>query len=135
VRTTFERAGGHAVASAVTVTGVRTLAPRWFLAGRVQRLTTSHRVTAVEGPALPVYESGYGNEHADGSYGAAVGPPTAAAWVDRGSARALSLETAVGYRLTPEVTLRAGYLGYRGYNDTVLEHHATCSVVWARRWW
>jgi hypothetical protein len=134
VRTRFDRADGDAVASAVTVTGVRTLAPRWFLAGRVQRLTTSHRVEAAEvpGPAYGHgYDSGYGGH--GGGYGGHT--PAAPAWVDRGGASALGLETALGYRLTPEVTIRAGYLGYRGFDDDAVEHHATCSIVWARRWW
>jgi hypothetical protein len=38
------------------------------------------------------------------------------------------------YRLTPEVTLRAGYPGYRAFGDPEIEHHATASMVWARRW-
>jgi hypothetical protein len=133
VRMAFDRAIGTAVATAVTVTAVRNLSPRWYLAARAQRLSTSHIVEAVE---TPLYAhpggAGYGGSYGDGS---PYGHQHVDEWIDRGSGRALSLETALGYRLTRELTLRTGYLGYRGFDDAALEHHATCSIVWSKRWW
>ena len=37
----YERADGTTIGTALTATAVRTLTPRWYLAGRVQRQTTS----------------------------------------------------------------------------------------------
>ncbi len=131
VRTSFDRAVAEpVVATALTLTGVQTLSPRWFVAGRVQRLTTSDRVeTPSSEPYEHEYESG-GYEHAGGhDYG--YGYPE---WSSIGAARALSLESVAGFRITRTITARAGYLGYRGYSDAALEHHATLSIVWARRW-
>ncbi len=148
VRTSFERAAAKpVVATALTLTGVQTLSPRWFVGGRVQRLTTSDRVEASSSPS---YGHGYGHEsgheheyghEGGGEYGGGYGSHDygddgndALTWISIGAARALSLETVAGFRLTPSITFRAGYLGYRGYSDTALEHHATMSIVWARRW-
>jgi hypothetical protein len=146
VRTSFTRAvAAPVVATALTVTGVQTLSPRWFVAGRAQRLSTSDRV---ESQSAPAYGHGYGHEYGSesgeeygghDSYGDSHdygndGDNGAETWISIGAAQALSLETVAGFRLTPAITLRAGYLGYRGYVDTALEHHATLSIVWARRW-
>jgi hypothetical protein len=133
VRTSFDRAEARpVVATALTLTGVQTISPRWFVAGRVQRLTTSDRVET------ELYEHEYESEEyqpAGGEYGHTGGhyydPPE---WISIGAARALSLESVAGFRITPTITARAGYLGYRGYFDAALEHHATLSIVWARRW-
>jgi hypothetical protein len=88
IRTSFDRATGRAAASGITLTAVRTLAPRWFLAGRAQRLTTSHMVIK---RVAEVEDYGNGYLHQDA--------PT---WADLGPQDALSLETALGYRLSPE---------------------------------
>ena len=142
VRTSFARAATEpVVATALTITGVQTLSPRWFVGGRAQRLTTSDRV---EAPSSPPYGPGYGHEYGhEGGYEYGGGHDSHdygddgegdQTWISIGAARALSLETVAGFRLTPSITLRAGYLGYRGYADAALEHHATMSIVWARRW-
>ena len=147
VRTSFKRAAAApVVATAFTLTGVQTLSPRWFVAGRAQRLSTSDRV---ESQPSPAYGHGYGHEYGNeggddygeghDSYGDSHddgddGGDDALTWISIGAAQALSLETVAGFRLTPAITVRAGYLGYRGYVDAALEHHATLSIVWARRW-
>ncbi len=46
----------------------------------------------------------------------------------------LSVETVAGLRLTPELTVRAGYYGYREFGEPDLESHAACSIVWTQRW-
>jgi hypothetical protein len=46
-----------------------------------------------------------------------------------------SLETTLGYRLSTEVTVRAGYQGERGFRDTGWRDAAVMSLVWAQRWW
>ena len=61
-------------------------------------------------------------------------PVSAAAWVDAGPGSAFSIETAAGYRLTPEVTFRIGYVGYRAWTSDALSHHAAVSIVWSHRW-
>jgi hypothetical protein len=43
-------------------------------------------------------------------------------------------EAIAGYRLTRELTLRAGYYGQRYYNVPVWDQQLCASVVWARLW-
>lgn len=43
-------------------------------------------------------------------------------------------EEAVGFRVTPEVTLRASYRARRLFAQSNFSHQAMASVVWARRW-
>jgi len=45
-----------------------------------------------------------------------------------------AMEVTAGYRLTPELTLRAGYEGERRFGVSGWNHAAVASVVWARRW-
>jgi hypothetical protein len=46
----------------------------------------------------------------------------------------VSTELTGGYRLTPDLTLRAGYEGERRFGQADWNHAAVASVVWARRW-
>ncbi len=137
VRTSLERTADHAVATALTVTAVQTLTPRWFVAGRGQRLTTSNLLHSPEIDPHDYSTGGApdggrpgdnGHEGAHGLY------PPVAHLQDLGAADALTIETGVGFRLAPALTLRATYLGYRAFSDDELEHHATFSIVWTRRW-
>jgi hypothetical protein len=135
VRNAYQRASDSAVATSLTATAVRTLSPRWFAAARLQRQTTSN---LLEAEAYPGDFGGYETSNDGGgsngyAYHASL-PRYAAEWVDAGPAAALSLESIVGYRLTPDMTFRFGYLGYRVFGDSEIEHHATASVVWVRRW-
>ena len=43
-------------------------------------------------------------------------------------------EQTVGFRITPEVTVRASYRARRLFSQTDFSHQAMASVVWARRW-
>ena len=141
VYTSLERAADHAVASALTVTAVQTLTPRWYVAGRAQRLTTSNLLHSYYGEPYPygepgggIPQAGYDDHGAYNSSPAAALDPAVLQWQDLGAADALTIETGAGYRLSPALTLRATYLGYRGFDDDAIEHHGTFSIVWTRRW-
>lgn len=60
-------------------------------------------------------------------------PMFAAGTRTRRSAR--SAEGTVGYRLSPEITLKAGYQGSRTYTARTWTHAAAVSVVVFKRWW
>jgi hypothetical protein len=45
------------------------------------------------------------------------------------------VETALGFRVTPEITLRSSYYTRKGYDATVWDHQIGVSAVWARKWW
>ena len=44
------------------------------------------------------------------------------------------IEEVVGFRLTPELTVRAGHHARRAFGEDELEHAASLSIVWWRRW-
>ena len=44
-------------------------------------------------------------------------------------------EAILGFRVTPDLTLRGGYLGRKGYVVSHWDDQAVVSVVWARRVW
>jgi hypothetical protein len=46
-----------------------------------------------------------------------------------------ALEATVGYRLSPEITLKGGYQGSRTYTAAEWDHAAAVSFVVSRRWW
>jgi hypothetical protein len=125
----FDKAAGVARASVWTVTAVQTLSPRWYVAARSQRQTTMDRLEQVD--HSPSY--GHGDDGGYSTPHAYEPSPAGSDWLNLGAGTALSVETTVGLRLSPELTLRAGYLGYRGFSDEGLEHHATASVVWSKR--
>jgi hypothetical protein len=77
----------------------QTLTPRWFVAGRFERIDAP--------PTLALLPA-----------------PTDLAGV----------EEIVGYRLTPEITLRAGHRARRLFGRPDYSHQAQVSVVWWRRW-
>lgn len=96
VHNAIETATGTTVVTGWFVHGQQTLAPRWFVGGRVERMS------------VPV--------------------PTA------GRLDFTGTEAVVGYRLTPEITLRAGHRARRPFGRTGFDHLAAVSVVWWRRW-
>ena len=61
-------------------------------------------------------------------------PPTAALALVQ-SPRFRSVDSTVGYRLSPEVTLRVGHTAVEGWRGTEVDHQLGLSMVWARRWW
>ncbi len=48
---------------------------------------------------------------------------------------ATGTEATLGYRLSPEITLKAGYQGSRSYTAREWTHAAAVSVVVFKRWW
>ena len=95
----FETSTGDRVATGWFVQGQQTLAPRWFVAGRVERMSSPF-VT----PLLVVEQ------------------------------RLNGFEEVVGFRLTPEVTLRLGHRARRGFGRPGYDQHAELSLVWWKRW-
>jgi hypothetical protein len=106
----FDRAAGSTTGRALTVTGVRTLSPRWYLAARLQHESTTDAL--VRRPASDPL----------------VGHPLTEPQTQ------VSVETVAGLRLTPELTVRAGYYGNRAFGQTDVESHGVCSIVWTQRW-
>jgi hypothetical protein len=101
-------ATGPAAPMTWMIEGMQTLSPRWFAAGRIRRAN-----------AFSVPGRGY------------TGPTTSAGLrpIDENSR-----EVVIGYRATPDVSLRAGYLVNRAYGAAAWSHRAEASIVWARRW-
>ena len=152
----YDRATDSVAATALTLTAVRTLSPRWYVSARGQRQTTSDMLQQPSyGPHDPTGGGGYGGGGSgggDGGYGGgySVGYGTAghgagyvdasaltqkANWTDLGGGDAFSVQAVVGLRVNSEITLRAGYLGYRAFGSDEARHGAACSLVWAHRWW
>lgn len=48
--------------------------------------------------------------------------------------RLTNVEETIGFRLTPELTLRAGHSARRAFGRTVYDHQFLFSAVWWRRW-
>ena len=91
--------GSSVVASGWYVQGQQTLAARWFVAGRVERM------------GAPGY--------------------TPAGTLE--SRRFTGVEETVGFRLTPELTLRGGHRVRRAFASPGFEHQASLSLVWWKR--
>jgi hypothetical protein len=100
VRDSFETSGGHRVASGWYVQGQQTLTPRWFVAGRVERMSA---------PAF-----------------------TALSTIER--QRLNGVEETIGFRLNPELTIRADHRARRGFGRPEFDHQASISLVWWKRW-
>jgi hypothetical protein len=101
IRDSIDIAGNRSIApSGWFAQGQQTLTPRWFAAGRVERITA---------PALLP----------SGAYEAR---------------RFSGVETVVGFRLTPEITLRSGHRARQAFGRTSFDQAATMSLVWSKRW-
>ena len=80
------------------VQGAQALAPRWFVAGRVDRIQTTLPTTA-------------GLEQ-----------------------NFTSTEQTLGFRLTPEITLRVSHRMRQPFGRDPWDHFGAASIVWYRRW-
>ena len=100
IRDRFETTTTPAVARGFSVMFTRTLAPRWFVASRVNRVNAPAYVS----PTLSVRKT------------------------------SSSGEATLGYRLSPDVTVRGGYQASRSYNATDWSHAFVMQAVWAQRW-
>jgi hypothetical protein len=103
IRDSVETSTGTHVASGWYVQGQQTLTPRWFVAGRVER---------IDSPAV-------------------LGAPAAPVILDQ---RLDSVEETVGYRVTPDITLRGSHRARRGFGRPGFDQTIGVSVVWWRRW-
>ena len=99
VRDLIETSTGERAPSGWFVQAQQTLAPRWFLAARAERMSA-----ALVTPLL----------------------------VER--QRLVGFEEVLGFRLTPELTLRFGHRARQGFGEPAYEHQGEVSIVWWRRW-
>ena len=98
VRDSVDTSLGRRIASGWFVQGHQTVAPRWFVAGRVERMSA---------PVLP---------------------PLA------GRQDFTGVEEILGFRATPDITLRIGHRARRVFGAPEFDHQGTISIVWWRRW-
>ena len=89
---------GTRTASGWYVQGSQTLAPHWFVAGRVDRIQTT----------LPLGTAPEQNFK--------------------------STEQTLGFRLTPEITLRVSHRMRQTFGRDSWDHFGAASIVWYRRW-
>ena len=94
----FETLTTPAIACGYLVEAVRTLSPRWYVAGRTTRAST------------PVFSAGTRVRKTNGT-----------------------ADVTVGYRLTPEIMIKAGYQGARTYTRAAWDRAAAMSLVFAKR--
>ena len=89
---------GDRTAGGLYVQGIQTLTPRWFVAGRVERIrTTLAGVAGLE-------------QQFDAN------------------------EQTLGFRITPELTLRVSHRARQTFGRTNFDHTGAVSFVWYRRW-
>lgn len=101
VRDSLQTRAGQEVATGWFVQGQQTITPRWFAAGRVERIGAP-----AAGPSPAITQTSH----------------------------LVGTEETVGYRLTPEITLRASHRARRVFAQADYLHQATVSIVWWRRW-
>lgn len=99
VRDVIETGTGDRVASGWFVQGQQTLAPRWFVAGRLERISSPL--------VLPTVVT---------------------------MQRMTGSEEVLGYRATPEITVRIGHRTRRAFGRPGFDHLGEVSLVWWRRW-
>lgn len=105
-RDQVETSTADRAASGWYVQGQQTLAPRWFVAGRVEHMAA---------PAV----------------GGRLNPSETPLVIDQSFT---GFEETVGFRVTPELTLRAGHRARQGFGRFTYEHAFSVSAVWWRRW-
>ena len=99
VHDTIETSSGKHVATGWFFQGQQTLAPRWFVAARIERMDSP------------------------------VVLPTVVA-----EQQLTNTEEVLGFRLTPELTLRGGHRARRGFGRPGFDHQVEVSLVWWKRW-
>jgi hypothetical protein len=101
VRNAGETSAGNRAASGWFVQGQQTLAPRWYVAGRVERMSSP---AALVTGTVPLTFAG--------------------------------VEETLGFRLTPDITVRAGHRARRPFavERPGYTHQAAVSIVWWKRW-
>ncbi|OFW02381.1 MAG: hypothetical protein A3I61_12960 [Acidobacteria bacterium RIFCSPLOWO2_02_FULL_68_18] len=99
VRDRIETTLGRRVASGWFVHGQQTLAPRWFAAGRIER---------IDSPLV--------------------------LQTDAVEQQLTGVEAVLGFRVTPDLTVRIGHRARRTFGRPAYDHQAAVSLVWWRRW-
>lgn len=46
-----------------------------------------------------------------------------------------SIDTTLGYLVTPEITLRVGHAALKSFTGAAVDNQIGVSLIWARRWW
>jgi hypothetical protein len=64
-----------------------------------------------------------------------LAPPLITATLVGQGTRLAVVETTVGFRVTPEVTLRGSYYTRKSYGAPAWDQQVGVSAVWARKWW
>jgi hypothetical protein len=64
-----------------------------------------------------------------------VAPPLVTATSVGTRPRVAMIETALGFRLTAEITLRSSYYTRKSYGTAAWDQQGAVSAVWARKWW
>lgn len=100
VRDFLETGNGDQIATGWYMQGQQTLTPRWYVAARVERMSS---------PALTPLMT-FEEQHLNG------------------------VEETIGFRLTPELTIRGGHRARQGFGRPGFDHQATISAVWWKRW-
>jgi hypothetical protein len=109
VRNVVETDLGDRKPSGWFVQGQQTLTPRLFAAARFERMA-SPRVTAPRAAAGALPAVTVSSEYFTG------------------------VEETLGFRLTPDLTLRMGHRARRGFGLVDFVHQGAVSLVWAKRW-
>ena len=100
------------------IQGMQTLRPRWFVAGRVDRIDTTVPI-AIFGISTLINDGVAVNTLANGVFA---------------NQHFKSTEQTLGFRLTPEITLRVSHRMREAFSGTPWDHLGAVSVVWYRRW-
>ena len=101
VRDFMETGIGDQIASGWYLQGQQTLTPRWYVAARIERMSS---------PALTPSSTTLNEQHLNG------------------------VEETLGFRLTPDLTLRVDHRARQGFGRPGFDHQAAISAVWWRRW-
>lgn len=110
----YTKISGELVRSRFDRTAATAVAYEWFIQG-VQTLTPRWFVA--------------------GRHEGTLAPPLVTAAFTGQKPRLTMGEATVGFRVTPEVTLRSSYYARRSYGSSVWDNQVGVSTVWARKWW
>jgi hypothetical protein len=117
VHDALETSFGNRNLSGWYVQGMQTLRPRWFVAGRVESIDTT----------VPTSVFSFGLE----SNGVVISSRTDAVYANQ---HFNSTEQTLGFRVTPEITLRVSHRMRQQFGRDPWEHFGAVSIVWYRRW-
>jgi hypothetical protein len=70
-----------------------------------------------------------------GRHESTLAPPLISGIVVGDGTRLAMVEATVGFRVTPDVTLRSSFYTRKAYTTSDWDQQAAVSAVWARKWW